>query len=91
MELNQIEHKVINCIRTNLMNSGDEVPEINRDTGLLNGIPGFDSLRAIEVLVGLEDVFKYELPPEKVFIQDPPGTDTIGDVAVAIKEIVNGE
>ena len=91
MELNQIEYEVINCVRTNLKNSGDEVPEIDRDTELFNGISGFDSLRAIEVLVGLEDVFQRELPPENVFIKDLPGTDTIGDVAKAIKKIVDGE
>ena len=91
MELNQIELVVINSIRVNLEDSGDEVPEINRDTELFNGGFGVDSLRAIEVLVGLEDVFEHELPPDKVFVKDPSGTDTIGDIAVAIKEIVEGE
>ncbi len=91
MKLNQIVHEVVNCIRANLKDSGDEVPEINRDTELLKGISGFDSLRAIEVLVELEDIFKHELPPEKVFIKDPPGTDTICDVAASIKEIVDRE
>ena len=91
MELNQIELVVINSIRDNLEDSGDEVPEINIDTELFNGGFGIDSLRAIEVLVGLEDVFKHELPLDKVFVKDPSGTDTIADIAVAIKEIVEGE
>jgi acyl carrier protein len=89
MDIKTIELEIINCIKGNIEDSGDEVPEINRGTGVFTGIAGFDSLRAIEVLISLEEVFDCELPPEKVFVKKPPGTDDIGDVAKAVQNIVS--
>ena len=88
MDIKQIELEIINCIKTNIVDSGEVVPEINRGTGVLTGIEGFDSLRAIEVLIGLEEVFNCELPPDKVFVKKPPGTEDIGDLAKALQNIV---
>jgi acyl carrier protein len=91
MNIKQIEEKIIKCIKNNMKESGDEVPEINQSTGILTGISGFDSLRAIEVLIDLEDIFNCELPPEKVFIKIPAGTDNINDLAKAVQKIVDKE
>lgn len=84
----QIELEIIDCIKKNIEESGDAVPEITRGTGVLTGIPGFDSLRAIEVLIDLEEVFECELPPEDVFND---GADNIGDLAKAVHSIVEQE
>lgn len=91
MEMQQIELELIQCIRSNIEDSGDDVPDIESETVLLDDLEnfGFDSLRAIEVLIDLEDVFKCELPPEKVFLKKAPEKDTINDIAKAIKDIVD--
>lgn len=88
MEMKQLELKLIDCIKTNIEQSGDEVPEITLDTAIQDDIPGFDSLRAIEVLIELESELDCELPPEKVFLKKPPERDTIEDMAKAIFKIV---
>jgi len=89
MDLEKIESKLISCIRNNIEESGEEVTDITCETVLLDGIQGFDSLRAIEVLIDLEEVFGCELSPEAVFLKKPPEKDTIEDIANAIKDIVD--
>lgn len=91
MEMKQIELELINCIKSNIEDSSDKVPEIISETVLLDDLEGFgfDSLRAIEVLIDLEDVFKCELPHEKIFLKNPPEKDTIEDIAKAIKNVVD--
>lgn len=91
MEMKQLELKLIDCIRANIEESGDDIPNILGNTVLQDGIPGFDSLRAIEVLIELESELGCELPPEKVFVKKPPEKDTIQDVAKAIMNIVDQE
>lgn len=90
MELSQFEQEVITQLSLNLEDSQDEVPVITARTGIFTGISGFDSLRAIEVLVALEAVFDRELPPEKIFVKKPTSETTVSDVAKAIKAIVDG-
>ncbi|NQY88653.1 MAG: acyl carrier protein [Colwellia sp.] len=87
----EIEFELIKCLRENIEECEEEVPELDGSTSVFNGIAGFDSLRALEVLVSLEDAIGCELPPEKVFTKEPTGTDTIADLACAIKKIVNNE
>jgi acyl carrier protein len=89
MEIKEIEQLVIACIRQNIEDSDEEVPDITPTTGVFTGIAGFDSLRAIEVLVSLEDMFSRELSPENVFVKKPPGSDRVCDIANAIKAIVD--
>ncbi len=91
MNMIQIEMELINCIKNNIEECGDEIPELDGNTPVFDGIAGFDSLRAIEVLVSLEDSVGCELPIEKVFTKKPPGTDNIRDMANAINKIVNNE
>lgn len=87
--LEQIELTIIKCIQSNIEESGDDVPEITKSTSVLSGgIPGFDSLRAIEVLIDLEVEFDCELPPEDVFKN---GTENITDLAKAVQVIVEQE
>lgn len=88
MDLTQFEHEVITQISLNLTDSQDEVPIITGSTGVFSGISGFDSLRAIEVLVALETIYEHELPPEKVFFKKPASSTTINDMAKAIKKII---
>lgn len=88
MELIQFEQELITQISLNLTDSQDEVPVITGSTGVFSGISGFDSLRAIEVLVTLETVYEHELPPEKVFVKNPANATTVNDMAKAIKKIV---
>jgi len=38
--------------------SGDEVPELSPDTIVINGIPGFDSLRGLELSVAMGRMFE---------------------------------
>ncbi len=90
MELSQFEQEVITQLSLNLEDSQDEVPVMTGRTGIFTGIAGFDSLRAIEVLVALEAVFNRELPPEKIFVKKPTSETTVRDVAEAIKVIVDG-
>lgn len=89
MEVKEIEQLVIDCIRQNIEDSEEEIPEITPTTGVFTGIAGFDSLRAIEVLVSLEDKLGKELSPDDVFVKKPPGSDRVCDMAGAIKAIVD--
>lgn len=88
MDLEKIESCIIDRIENNLRDSGDKIPTIDSNTSVFNGIPGFDSLRTIEVLIDLEDVFKCELPPEKVFVKKPPGSENIRDVSLAVSRVI---
>ena len=89
MELSKFEDEVISQISLNLEDSQQEVPDITKNTGVFTAISGFDSLRAIEVLVALETVYNRELPPEKVFVKKPPSSTTVTDMAKAIKKIMD--
>ncbi len=91
MEMRQLELQLINCIKSNIEQSGDEIPDISGDTVIQDGIPGFDSLRAIEVLIELETELGCELPPEKILTNKPQEQNTIQDMAKAILNIVNQE
>ena len=91
MNMIQIEMELIKCIKNNIDECGDDIPELDENTSVFEGIPGFDSLRAIEVLVSLEDAVGCELPPEKIFTKKPPGTESIRDLARAVNKIVNNE
>lgn len=91
MDMIQIEMELIKCIQENIEECGDDVPELNEGTSLFSGIAGFDSLRAIEVLISLEDAVGCDLPPESVFTKDPSGTESIRDLACAISKLVNDE
>jgi len=87
----EIQLELIRCLQENIEECEDEVPELKEDTPVFKGIAGFDSLRALEVLISLEDSVGCDLPPEKVFIKKPSGTDTIKDLACAIDKIVNND
>jgi acyl carrier protein len=91
MNMIQIEMELIKCIKDNIEECGDDIPDLDESTSIFEGIAGFDSLRAIEVLVTLEDAVGCELPLEKVFTKKPPGTENIRDLASAINKIVNNE
>ena len=91
MEMKQLELQLINCIKSNIEQSGDDIPDISGATVIQDGIPGFDSLRAIEVLIELEEELGCELPPEKIFTNNPQEQDTIQDMVKAIMNIVNQE
>ncbi len=84
MNIEQIEQNIIIYIKTNLENSQDPIPTITRDTSPLDDISGFDSLRAIEVLIDLEEVFQCELPPEKIFASPQHQSNTVREIAKAI-------
>jgi len=89
MDIKEIEQLVIDCIRQNIADSDEEIPEITPTTGVFTGIAGFDSLRAIEVLVTLEDKLMKELPPDNIFVSKPAGSDRVCDIAKAIKAVVD--
>jgi acyl carrier protein len=90
MEVSEVERRLVACIRANIEQSGGEAPTISRDTAIQDGIEGLDSLRAIEVLIELEDQLGCELPPEKVFSKMPE-KNTIVIVSKKIADIVNQE
>lgn len=85
MEIKELEDLVIDCIKQNIEDSEEEIPEITSTTGVFTGIAGFDSLRAIEVLVTLEDKLGKELSPDNIFVSKPAGSDRVCDIAKAIK------
>lgn len=85
----EIEFELIKCLRENIEECEEEVPELDGGTSVFSGIAGFDSLRALEVLVSLEDAVGCELPPEKIFTKEPAGTDTIADLVRAIDKVIN--
>jgi acyl carrier protein len=87
----EIELELIKCIQENIEECEDEIPELNENTSIFDGIAGFDSLRALEVLISLEDAVGCDLPPEKVFTKIPAGSENIRDVAKAVNKIVNNE
>lgn len=67
MKLEAIEDIVIGCLIENLELSGEPLSPITLDTKPALDLSGFDSLRALEVIVMLEDKFECDLPPEKIF------------------------
>jgi len=85
----EIEFELIKCLRENIEECEEEVPELDGGTSVFSGIAGFDSLRALEVLVSLEDAVGCELPPGKIFTKEPAGTDTIADLVRAIDKVIN--
>jgi acyl carrier protein len=89
MEIIDIEKAIISCIKKNLDSSEEDVPEITSRTEVFNAIPNFDSLRALEVLVDLEEIVHKDLTIESVFVKQPPGTDRVCDIAVEIKKLVD--
>ncbi len=91
MKNNSVEEKVIECISQNIVESGGEVPAIKGSTSMFSEIAGFDSLRAIEVLIALEDYFKCELPLEKIFTKEPPGSECVNDIVQAVNRLVQGQ
>lgn len=90
MEIKELEDLVISCIRQNIAHSYEDIPEILPTTGLFTDIAGFDSLRAIEVLITLEHKLGKELSPDHVFVSKPAGSDRVCDIANAIKAVLDG-
>ncbi len=82
-----IEQIVIACIRENLELAGEAVPIITRNTYPANELSGFDSLRTLEVLIGIEEKLECELPPDKVFSGMKFEDVTIGSLVNAIQKI----
>ncbi|MGH1432556.1 MAG: hypothetical protein ACRBB4_15745 [Neptuniibacter sp.] len=88
MDLKQLESEIISQISLNLEDSKEKVPVITGSTGVFKGISGFDSLRAMELLVTLESVYDQEFLPEKVFVRRPPSATTVSDMAKAMQKII---
>jgi len=87
MEVADVEQHLMSCIRSNIEESGGDAPAISRDTGIQDEIAGFDSLRAIEVLIELEAEFDCELPPEKV-LSKTREDNTVANVSQNILNIL---
>ncbi|PTQ98737.1 phosphopantetheine binding protein [Nitrosomonas nitrosa] len=67
MTIQELEYIVIQSLRDNLELSGESIPDITNSTKPASDLAGFDSLRAIEVLMSIEEKIECELPPEKIF------------------------
>lgn len=67
MNTAEIEEKIITCLQENIELSDEPVPELTRNTAPLRDISGFDSLRSLEVLVELSEIFGCELTANKLF------------------------
>lgn len=87
MSLQEIEKIVIQCLKENLEISGDPVPTITRNTKPANDLSGFDSMRALEVLINIEEKMGCELPPDKVFTSIKYEDLTVSILAEAIEKI----
>lgn len=87
MGIQEIEKMVIECLKKNLELSGDEVPSITGKTRPAFDLRGFDSLRALEVIVSLEEQFNCDLPPEKIFFSARLEDVSVSSIAVAIEKI----
>ncbi|MEW8051119.1 MAG: acyl carrier protein [Candidatus Thiodiazotropha sp.] len=82
-----IEQIVIACIRENMELSGEVVPIITMNTNPANELSGFDSLRTLEVLIGIEERLECELPPDKVFSGMSYEDITVSSLVSAIQKI----
>lgn len=87
MSESEIEQIVIACIRENIELSGEVVTTITVNTNPANDLSGFDSLRALEVLTGIEEQMECELPPDKVFSGMRFEDITIRSLVSAIQKI----
>lgn len=87
MNLQELEDFVIQCLKENLELSGEPVPEITKSTKPATDLSGFDSLRAIEVLIALEEKIGCDLPPEKVFSNQKFEDITVSSLVSAIDTI----
>ncbi len=58
MTRHEARNAVIAAIIDIQKKSGDEVPKIGADTVVIHGIPGFDSLRGLELSVAMGRVFE---------------------------------
>jgi len=56
------QHEVTNAVIAAIVDiqrkSEDEIPELAPDTVVIDGIPGFDSLRGLELSVAMSGVFE---------------------------------
>ncbi|MEW8537332.1 MAG: acyl carrier protein [Candidatus Thiodiazotropha endolucinida] len=82
-----IEQIVIACIQENMELSCEEVPTITMNTNPANDLCGFDSLRTLEVLIGIEERLECELPPDKVFSGMKYEDMTISSLVTSIQKI----
>lgn len=57
MTKSEVTEAVMTAIAEIQENSGDVVPEFRPDTTAIGGIPGFDSLRGLELSVSMGRVF----------------------------------
>lgn len=89
MQKGEIEQQLLQCIKENLEESKNEIPTLEANTEIFTAIDGFDSLRAIEILIKMESVLGCELPFERVFNKKPAGSDKICDAAEAIYSLVH--
>ena len=91
MEIEEIKKSLIECITKNLVESKNEVVALDGDTVLLNDIDGFDSLRAIEVLVDFEEIVNTELPPETILLDENNAPISINEICSRVHNIVKGQ
>lgn len=90
MGISELEQVVIDCLIENLELSGEPVPPITKATRPACDISGFDSLRAIEVLVTLEEKVGRDLPPDKIFSGKKFDDVTVSTIAQSIYELKEG-
>ncbi len=90
MGAQEIEEVVIRCLQENIEFSGETVPTITGNTKPASDISGFDSLRALEVLISIEEKLGWELNPGQVFAGNSLENITVTSIALAIKKIEEG-
>jgi len=87
MGLQELENIVIECLKENLELSGEAVPLITKNTKPACDLSDFDSLRAIEVLVSIEEKVGCDLPPDKIFFDKKFDDITVSSIAEAIDKV----
>ncbi len=80
MTKKQAEDEIVTVITNIQKESGDEVPRLMPETVVIGGVPGFDSLRGLELTVVMTRYF--DIPGENICVsEDGKRALTIGEIA----------
>lgn len=87
MEKLEIIEKLIYLLKLFQDISGEEEVEISKSTNPFDDLPGFDSYRAIEITIEIQQALNCDKISEDVFLKNPQ--KTIEGYATTIEKVLN--
>lgn len=89
MTQSEVAEAVMTAITDIQEKSGDEAPELRPDTTPIGGIPGFDSLRGLELSVSMGRIFR--VPDDVNLCVSDDGTRALTVAEITAKLMALGE